>query len=162
MALETMLVYASALAILVYVIATNLTGVFAVSGINGHGAKAFAPIQSSCYISPQFNCIGASFSNKTDIFTIIFTNAAGVGLKFPPGSFGVRMRSPLQEFFGSCTPASVPLNAAEVTCTVQMGSNSVTAGQLLNPVFAVGYEACVRGSCQPELNVTGTATVYAN
>ncbi len=156
--IEYLMVYVSSAAILIYVIASGLLTNF-VGG--SHAATAMAPVQSSCYISAELDCIGASANSATGNVVLVFVNNAGVSLKIPPNSFGARLRYSLKDLVGSCTPAVAAPNS-KVTCSVNAGSGSFSGGQELMPTFSVGYQACAHGSCQPQVSVGGSATIYSS
>lgn len=150
----------------IFAFATGLIGlIFSVVGglnpftANSTSGGAASVLQSSCNISVEFNCIGMSASSSTGNVVMTFANNAGATLMLPPGSFMVQLGS--SQYTGSCTPSTVPYNS-KTTCTANVGAGTFKPGAELTPTFRLGYEGCVSGLCESELNITGTATVYAS
>ena len=155
MGIEYLIVYASSFLIVAYVLSSNVVG-----ALMGGGAGASTLSASSCFITPELPCASMSISSASGKADVELTDNIGTAMKFPEGSFIVELPGG-ETATGSCTPGSAK-EGSKISCIAYFDGVGISRGRQLEPRFSIGYSICSARSCQQELNVTGSATLYAS
>ncbi len=152
--IEYLTMFAAAVLILVIVIAV-------ISNVLSNNTP---PLPSTCYLSPEMNCLQLTVATN-GISTegiIIFTNGVGQTLQFGSNSFLIYPTAAQKSYLGECFPYNA-IPGAQVVCNATINAYTPSLGAQLQPKFEISYSVCPKGSCAPgTLNTIGTGTIYVS
>jgi hypothetical protein len=157
--IEYLSMFSAALILLVIVIA--VVGMLLLS------SRSSTNVASSCYISPEINCLQLDVATNGIQSTglVVFTNNLGQIMHFASNSFAIYPTSSQAGYIGECLPYNA-VPGAEVECNATLGNGyNPSLGSELNPRFQITYSQCTRSDCaviSPSYNITGTGTTYVS
>ena len=156
-AIEYITVYSAIALLIVVVIAIALTLV--------QSKPSSTNTPTSCYISPQLNClqlvVAANSLQSTAI--VLFTNNLGQTMHFATANAFVIYPTSMQtSYAGECLPNNA-VAGAEVICNVTTVGYNPSLGTELNPRFQITYSQCQGPRCTPfTVNTVGTGHHYVS